>query len=51
MDLDEPFRVEVFTEELADGGLDAEDGLVGRGLFVREKERLACLAAAGGGKG
>lgn len=32
VDLDEPFRVEVFAEELANSGLDAENGLVGRCL-------------------
>lgn len=42
MDLDESFRIEVFAEELADGGLDAEDSLVGGGLFASEKEWLAC---------
>jgi hypothetical protein len=32
MDLGEPYAVEVGTEEVGDGGLKSEDGLVGGGL-------------------
>ena len=35
VDLDEPERVEVGTEEVANGGLKTEDGLVGRCLRSR----------------
>lgn len=42
VNLDEPFRVEVFAEELANSGLDAENGLVGRCLrsgLSKERKR------------
>lgn len=38
MDLDEPERIEVRAEEVADGGLKPEDGLVGRGLGRAERD-------------
>lgn len=51
MDLDEPFRVEVFAEELANSGLDAENGLVGRGLCLGlSREWLVYDTAPPGGK-
>lgn len=52
MDLDEPFRVEVFAEELANSGLDAENGLVGRGLCLGlSREWLVYDTAPGGVSG
>lgn len=51
MDLNKPFRVEVFAEELANSGLDAENGLVGRGLCLGlSREWLVYDTAPPGGK-